>query len=179
MALFLLQDPALPLEKKLHCLATKIPVSKAVLVYLWCGMWRGSMGRFSLKCLFSKTAGPICARLAPNEREDNCFCENDLWFLIWCSVLEIYAIKVGQFGQNMVKKSTFSENMRTPVPLTPDGETTSTLHYFCLKLHHFASRMTPIDTHFFILIPSKTRFAKALMICDHHCILWLCTQMNE
>ena len=52
--------------------------------------------------------------------------------------------------------------MRTPVPITPDGETTSTLHYFWLELHHFAFRMTPIDTHFFIPIPSKTRFCKTL-----------------
>jgi len=54
--------------------------------------------------------------------------------------------------------------MRTPVRLTSDGETTSTLHYFSLKLHHFASRMIPIDTHFFIPIPSKTIFAKPYQI---------------
>ena len=53
--------------------------------------------------------------------------------------------------------------MRTPVPLTSDGETTSTLHHFCLKLHHFAFRMTPIDTHFFIPNTSKTRFCKTVL----------------
>ena len=79
-----------------------------------------------------------------------------------CLVFKICAIKVGQFRQNMVKKSNFSENMRTPVLLNPDGEITSTLHYFSLKLHHLASRMIPIDTHFFIPIPSKTRFCKTL-----------------
>ena len=52
--------------------------------------------------------------------------------------------------------------MRNPVTITPDGETTSTLHYFCLKLHHFAFRMTSIDTHFLILIPSRMRFGKTL-----------------
>ena len=62
----------------------------------------------------------------------------------------------------MVKRSTFSEKMLTTLPLSPDGEITSTLHYFCIKLHHFASRMTPIDTHFYIPIPSKTRFGKTL-----------------
>ena len=98
------------------------------------------------------------ARPAQNEREDNyCFCENDLRFLIACLVFEIYAIKVGKFGPNMVKRI-----MLTTLPLSPDGEITSTLHYFCIKLHHFASRMTPIDTHFFIPIPSKTRFCKTL-----------------
>jgi len=75
--------------------------------------------------------------------------------LIWCLVL-------GKSGQNMVKRAIFSENMRTTLPLTPDGETTSTLYYFCIKLRHFASRMTPIDTHSFIPIPSKTRFCNTL-----------------
>ena len=79
-----------------------------------------------------------------------------------CLIFEIYAIKVGQFCQNLVKEAPFSENMRTFVPLTSDGEITSSLHYFSLNLHHFTSRMTPMDTHFFIPIPSKTRFCKTL-----------------
>ena len=84
-----------------------------------------------------------------------------------CLVFKICAIKVGQFCQNMVKKSNFSENTRTPVLLNPDGEITSTLHYFSLKLHHLASRMTPIDTHSFTPIPSKTRFCKTLSnLCE-------------
>jgi len=62
----------------------------------------------------------------------------------------------------MVKNATFSEKMRTNVLLNPDGETTSTLHYFCIKLHHFAYRMTPIGTHSFISNPRKTRFCKTL-----------------
>jgi len=37
--------------------------------------------------------------------------------------------------------------MQTNVPLTPNGETTYTPNYFWIKLHHFASRMTPILTH--------------------------------
>ena len=90
---------------------------------------------------------------------------SDLRLLIQCLILEIYAIKVWQLCQNMVKRSTFSENMHTPVLLTPDGETTSSLHHFCLKLHHFASQMTPIDTHFFILIPSKTRCKTLSNLC--------------
>ena len=52
--------------------------------------------------------------------------------------------------------------MCTPVPNPTDGESPSTLHYFCLKLHHFTFRMTPIDTHFFIPIPSKKRICKTL-----------------
>jgi len=105
-------------------------------------------------------------RFARNQRQmkekKKCLCDFDVRFLMRCLVFKIYAIKVGQFCQNMVKKWTFSENMRTRVLLTPDGETTSTLHYFCLKLHHFTSQMTPIGTHFFIPIPSKTRFCKTL-----------------
>jgi len=105
-------------------------------------------------------------RFARNQRQmkekKKCLCDFDVRLLMRCLVFKIYAIKVGQFCQNMVKKWTFSENMRTPVLLTPGGDTTSTLHYFCLKLHHFTSQMTPIDTHFFIPIPSKTRFCKTL-----------------
>ena len=96
------------------------------------------------------------------KEKKKCLCYFDVKFLMRFLVFKIYAIKVWQFGQNMVKKWTFSENMRTPVRLTSDGETTSTLHYFPLKLHHFASRMIPIDTHLFIPIPfpSKMIFAK-------------------
>jgi len=121
------------------------------------------MGLILLTCHFSRTARPIWrATCATRKRRRNDVVKNALRFSIRCLVLEIYAIKVGQFCQNMVKKSNFSENTPTPVPLTPDGETTSTPHYFCLKLHHFAFRMTPIDTHSFISIPSKTRFCKTL-----------------
>ena len=45
---------------------------------------------------------------------------------------------------------------------TPDGETTSTLHYFSVRLHDGTYRMTPMDTHSFIPIPSKTCFCKTL-----------------
>ena len=92
-------------------------------------------------------------RFARNQRQmkekKKCFCDFEVRFLMRCLVFKIYAIKVGQFFKHMVKKWTFSENMHTPVRLTSDGETTSTLHYFPLKPHHFASRMTPIVTHFF------------------------------
>ena len=58
-------------------------------------------------------------------------------FSIRCLVFEIYAIKVGKFGQNMVKRLTFSEKMFTTLPLESWwwNHIYSTL--FCIKLHHF------------------------------------------
>ena len=120
------------------------------------------MGLILLTCHFSRTARPIWrATCATRKRRRNDVVKNALRFSIRCLVLEIYAIKVGQFCQNMVKKSNFSENTPTPVPLTPEGETTSTPHFY-LKLHHFTFRMTPSDTHSFISIQSQTRFCKTL-----------------
>ena len=143
IAVFALLTPrSRPVQgKKFHCLATKNPVSKAVLEYLWFGRG-GAFDVFHLYAYCSKTARPICAQLAPNDREDDCFCETGLRFLIGCLVFAIYAIKVGKFDG---KVDLFGK-MLTTLPLSPDGETTSTLHYFCIKLHHFAYRTTPIDT---------------------------------
>ena len=52
----------------------------------------GAFDAFHLYAYCSKTARPI------NDREDDCFCETGLRFLIGCLVFAIYAIKVGKFG---------------------------------------------------------------------------------